>query len=471
MKRKDSADVLAAVQAVAADALAVFGGFMLATWIRFDSGWMAVESRPPELYFRYGLGNLLATAVFLFVFKNLELYVRPQTGRFENKIPRLIRAMAWGLLFTSALAFALRDPAYPLYSRKMFALAFFTTSFLVLLERYLLFRYELHAARHSPVRSAALLVGTDEMAARLARAIRKEPRMRTKLVGFVATTTEVPHPDLGPEPVRGGLADLEGLIQAGGIDQLVLCDTRLPQERIVEIILMCEQHMVTFHMVPDLFRIMTGSVDVQTVGDVPLLGVSRWPLDFFWNRVLKRTEDVLGALAGLCVAAPVVALAALFIKRSSPGPVFYPQERCGEAGRTFILYKLRTMPVDAEAGTGPVWTKEADGRRTRVGAFLREHNLDELPQFWNVLKGDMSLVGPRPERPHFVEQFKEDIQHYMWRHVSKPGITGWAQVNGLRGNTSLEERIRYDLYYLEMWSLAFDFKILIKTLFARENAY
>ena len=126
---------------------------------------------------------------------------------------------------------------------------------------------------------------------------------------------------------------------------------------------------------------------------------------------------------------------------------------------------------DAESETGPVWATEDDPRRTRVGAFLRRHNLDELPQFWNVLKGDMSLVGPRPERPHFVEQFKEDISRYMWRHVSKPGMTGWAQVNGLRGNTSIEERIKYDLYYLENWSLAFDFKILVKTFFARKNAY
>ncbi len=471
MKRKDSADVLAGAQAVAADALAVFGGFMLAVWIRFESGWLAVESRPPDLYTRYGLGSLVAAAVFLMVFKNLQLYARPQTGRFEDKIPRLFRALGWGLLLSSALAYAVRDPSYPQYSRLTLILAFFTSAFLVLLERYLLFRYELHAARHSAKRSAALLVGTDEVAARLARAIRREPRMRTRVAGFVATSNEKPHPDLGPEPIRGGLAELETILNGGGIDQLVLCDTRLPQERILELILLCEQNLVTFHMVPDLFRIMTGNVDIQTVGDVPLLGVSRWPLDYFWNRRLKRIEDLAGGLAGLIVSAPVIALAALAIKRTSPGPVFYRQERCGEAGRTFVLYKLRTMSVDAESGTGPVMAQADDPRRTKVGAFLREHNLDELPQFWNVVKGDMSLVGPRPERPHFVEQFREDIQRYMWRHVSKPGITGWAQVNGLRGKTSIEERIRYDLYYLEKWSLAFDFKILLKTLFARENAY
>jgi lipopolysaccharide/colanic/teichoic acid biosynthesis glycosyltransferase len=147
------------------------------------------------------------------------------------------------------------------------------------------------------------------------------------------------------------------------------------------------------------------------------------------------------------------------------------QERCGRQGRIFKLYKLRTMRVDAEKETGPVFTAAADTRRTRVGGFLRKYNLDELPQLWNVLKGDMSLVGPRPERPHFVEKFKEDISRYMWRHVSKPGLTGWAQVNGLRGDTSIEERIKYDLDYLENWSLSFDFKVLARTLFAYENAY
>jgi exopolysaccharide biosynthesis polyprenyl glycosylphosphotransferase len=475
MKGKDTADVLAALRAAAVDALAIFGGFMLAVWIRFDSGWLtaglAADDRPRDLYLIFTLGSLAATAVFLLVFRGLELYARPQTGRFENRIPRLMRAIVFSILITAVMAFAVRPTEYPvLTSRLTLAIAFFTITFWVLLERYLLFRLELHEARHSAVRNAALLVGTDEVSARLARAIRKEPRLRTRVVGFLTTGTAAAHADLGSEPVLGRVEELESILKQGGIDQLIVCDTRLPQERILEIILLCERNLVTFHMVPDLFRIMTGSVDMQTVGDVPLLGVSRWPLDFFWNRVFKRIEDVAGGLVGLLVSAPIIAVAALMIRRTSPGPVFYRQERCGEAGRTFTLYKLRTMAEDAEAN-GPGWTQEQDPRRTKVGAVLRAYNLDELPQFWNVLKGDMSLVGPRPERPHFVEQFKEDIQHYMWRHVTKPGITGWAQVHGLRGNTSIEERIRYDLYYLEKWSLSLDFKILIKTLFARENAY
>jgi exopolysaccharide biosynthesis polyprenyl glycosylphosphotransferase len=224
-------------------------------------------------------------------------------------------------------------------------------------------------------------------------------------------------------------------------------------------------------MVPDLFGVLTSKVSVQHIGDVPLIGVSKWPLDLFWNRVIKRAEDVVGATIGLLVSAPVIAMAAVLIRRSSPGPAFYRQIRCGEAGREFTIYKLRTMRDNAEDDTGPRWAVEDDPRRTRVGAFLRRHNLDELPQFWNVLKGNMSLVGPRPERPHFVEQFKEDISRYMWRHVYKPGMTGWAQINGLRGNTDIGERIKYDLYYLENWSLAFDFKILVQTLVKTDNAY
>ena len=233
----------------------------------------------------------------------------------------------------------------------------------------------------------------------------------------------------------------------------------------------CERRLADFHMVPDMFSLLTSRVDVQTLDGIPLLGVSRWPLDFFWNRAVKRLADLAGSLVGLLLFAPVMALAALAIRLTSPGPVFYMQERCGEKGQVFRIWKLRTMKVDAESESGPVWTVENDPRRTRVGGFLRRWNIDELPQFWNVLAGDMSLVGPRPERPHFVEQFKEDIQRYMQRHAHKPGMTGWAQVNGLRGNTSIHDRIKYDLFYLENWSLALDFKIILRTLVSTRNAY
>jgi len=299
----------------------------------------------------------------------------------------------------------------------------------------------------------------------------REPTLRSQIVGFLGTADGETDGGISGEQVLGTVADLESILESRDVDQLIVTDGSLAHRRIVEILLLCEQRMVEFNMVPDLFRIMTTSMDVQSLNDIPLLGIGRWPLDVFWNRAVKRAEDIAGALVGLVLTAPIIAVAGALIKASSPGPVFYSQERCGEQGDPFTIYKLRTMRADAETDSGPVFAAREDDRTTRVGTFLRRHNLDELPQFWNVLTGRMSLVGPRPERPHFVETFKDDISRYMRRHVSKPGLTGWAQVNGLRGNSSIEGRVKYDLYYLENWSLAFDFKILAMTFFARENAY
>jgi exopolysaccharide biosynthesis polyprenyl glycosylphosphotransferase len=471
MIKKDTSDVFWSVVAVVTDACAIFGGFTLATWIRFDSGAFAVPlGRDPDLYAKYLEGAGVATLLFVFLIHWLRLYVRPQIGRFENRIPRIIRASVLGILLTMVVAFSVKNDFD--FSRLTIGIAFFTITFFVLLERYILFRLELHYARHCNIMNHVLILGTDGVAGHIMRGLQKEPKLRSKVVGFLRTDKNEPDGDVPRELILGNVSELPELVSAGqGVDQIILADASLGHARIVDLILFCERHLVTFNMVPDLFRILTASMTVQSIDDIPLLGVSSWPLDRFWNRALKRAEDIVGGVLGLLMSAPVMAVAALLIKRSSPGPVFFAQERCGENGTTFDLYKLRTMREDAEIDTGPVFTAENDPRTTRVGAFLRRHNLDELPQLWNVLKGDMSLVGPRPERPYFVEQFKEDVGRYMWRHVSKPGLTGWAQINGLRGNTSIQERIKYDLYYLENWSLSFDFKILVKTFSARENAY
>ena len=329
----------------------------------------------------------------------------------------------------------------------------------------------MNVARHSRRTNGVLVLGTDAVGAHVTRTLTREPMFRSRVVGFVRTEPGPLPAEIPPEAVLGGLDDLPDILKREAVHQIVLTNSRMGTDRMLEILLLCERHLITFNMVPDLFHLMTTSMDVQSLDDIPLLGIGHWPLDHFWNRALKRAEDLAGAAIGLALTAPVMAVAAVLVKIGSPGPVFYMQERCGENGRPFRLFKLRTMRADAEKETGPVFARPDDERRTPVGAFLRRYNLDELPQLWNVLRGDMSLVGPRPERPHFVEKFKTGVARYMWRHVSRPGLTGWAQVNGLRGDTSIEERIRYDLYYLENWSLAFDFKILVKTLFARDNAY
>jgi exopolysaccharide biosynthesis polyprenyl glycosylphosphotransferase len=469
-RHRDTPDNLLSLLAIAIDALAIFGGFMLATWLRFHSGLIPILIPPADnLFQQYSIGAAVATILMLLIFRSQALFIRPQTGSFVDKIPRITKAIGLGVLGTAVLAFAAQNQAD--FARLVVAISFITISFVVLLERYILFRIEWNLARHSKQRNLVLILGTDHVAARLTETLRQEPMLRANVIGFVKTSTEPDDPKIPTTRILGHLDQLEQILAQYDIHDMILTDSSIPHNQTVQILLLCEHNLIGFKMVPDLFRIMTTSMDVQSLNDIPLLGISPWPLDQFWHRCLKRMEDIGGAIIGLLLSAPIIAIAALAIKRSSPGPLFYVQQRCGQGGQPFNLYKLRTMPVDAEAATGPVWTRPDDERRTPVGAFLRAHNLDELPQFWNVLKGNMSLVGPRPERPHFVEQFKGEIVKYMFRHVSKPGMTGWAQVNGLRGNTDLTERVKYDLYYLENWSLSFDFKILLKTLFANRNAY
>jgi exopolysaccharide biosynthesis polyprenyl glycosylphosphotransferase len=226
-------------------------------------------------------------------------------------------------------------------------------------------------------------------------------------------------------------------------------------------------------VVPDLLQFIALRARLEDLDGIPVINLNDVPLQGV-NAIVKRALDVAISAAALALMAlPALAIAWL-IKRDSPGPVFYTQERMGLDGKQFTVYKFRTMPVDAESETGPIWADEDDPRATRMGRWLRRHDLDEWPQFWNVLKGEMSIVGPRPERPFFVEQFKQRIPQYMLRHKVKAGITGWAQVNGWRGNTSIEKRIEHDLYYIERWSVGFDLKILALTLwlgFRNRNAY
>ena len=216
---------------------------------------------------------------------------------------------------------------------------------------------------------------------------------------------------------------------------------------------------IDVHVVPDLLQFIALRARLEDLDGLPIISIHDVPLRGM-NSVVKRLIDIAISAAVIIGTAPFTLLVAILIKRSSPGPVFYSQERMSIDGQSFRVYKFRSMPIDAEDATGPIWARDDDPRATRIGRWLRRTDVDELPQFWNVLKGDMSIVGPRPERPFFVEQFKHRIPQYMLRHKVKAGITGWAQVNGWRGNTSLEKRIEFDLYYIENWSLSLDFKIM-----------
>jgi Undecaprenyl-phosphate glucose phosphotransferase len=271
----------------------------------------------------------------------------------------------------------------------------------------------------------------------------------------------------------GGYADLRAVLDANTVDHVILALAHEDYGRLAGLLDAVGDEPVTIHVVPDLLRFASLRGGIEQFEGMPFIHLRESPL-YGWNRLAKRVFDVVFSATVLATIWPVLLLLAVAVKLTSRGPVFYRQERMGLDGRRFQMLKFRTMEPDAESQTGPVWARPADRRRTGLGAFLRSLSLDELPQFWNVLRGDMSVVGPRPERPVFVERFRQTVPGYMLRHKVKAGITGWAQVNGLRGNTSLEKRIQYDIEYIERWSVWLDLKIIVMTVarvLVDRNAY
>ena len=318
-------------------------------------------------------------------------------------------------------------------------------------------------------RRRALVVGGGDPVAEIVGALRRRPDVGVQIVGLVGERPEGPP----PVPWLGKLEELRAVLDREPVDLVFVALPQAEYGRLPTVLAEIGDDPVTINLVPDVYGLATLRGGVEEFEGVPLIHLRESPLHG-WNRVLKRATDLVLGGAGLVLAAPLMLVIAAAVRATSPGPVLLRQERMGLDGRAFRMLKFRTMRADAEAETGPVWATPDDPRRTRLGAWLRRLSLDELPQLVNVLRGERSLVGPRPERPVFVEEFRRRFPGYMLRHKVKAGMTGWAQVNGWRGNTSLEKRLEYDLYYIERWSLAFDLKILLLTLwrgFAGKNAY
>ena len=345
-----------------------------------------------------------------------------------------------------------------------------------------------HARQRGRNRRRVLIVGAGKAGQRLARAFQHYPWMGFEVIGFLddrgdGIAPEPPdpfYPDqtapprvLGPVSALGSLMDRMAA-EDQSVDMVYAALPLSAADALQDVAEACAIRTAHLCLVPDLFGLdLLLNSRVSDVDGLPVIHLlDEAPLD--GRHMVKRTLDIVFSAAVLVVLAPILGAIAVAVKLSSPGPVFYRQERMGLNGQTFHMLKFRSMPVDAEAGTGAVWSKPGENRATPVGAFLRRTSLDELPQFWNVLRGDMSVVGPRPERPVLIEGFRHEIPGYMLRHKMKAGITGWAQVNGWRGNTSLSKRIEYDLFYIQNWSLWLDLKIMAMTVtkgFVHENAH
>jgi exopolysaccharide biosynthesis polyprenyl glycosylphosphotransferase len=460
--------------ALMGDTVVVFLALLFSSWLRFgtpmaDFGFGASAVRWTEYCGHAAVGTLL----FIVLLPHRQLYDLHRLLRLRQTIPSIVQAALVWVLSYMAFSWLLRYRSEQNVSRLYVMVAFTVATSALLLWRLLLqtvARSEWVAAH---LRRRVLFVGWSAPALALARTIAADRRHLYDIVGYVPSDSDaecdlVPSADLIRRIGRPG--EVAEAVRLHDVDTVILADLKTSTDGTLALASFCEKEMIDFKVIPSCFQILLSCLDLQTVSSVPVLGISQVPLDLPTNALLKQGIDFLGGLVGLLLFAPVIALFCAIVYWESPGPTIYRQRRLGRGGAPFWMYKIRSMKLDAEKDGRVGWTVKDDPRRLRIGSFMRRWNIDELPQFWNVLKGEMSLVGPRPERPELIQIFREEIPHYNARHNIKPGLTGWAQVNGFRGDTDLNERVRCDLYYIENWSLLLDLQIVLLTFLRRENA-
>ena len=453
---------------VLGDTVMAFAGLMLGYWVRFHGPLRGIGVEAGDTTVHDYLPLLvIGTLLFVTTFGYLKVYDARLLLRPHRAYTLFAKAtFFWFCLF---LGISLALKFEPAISRIFVASSCVTTLACVCLWRVGFNLWLGNSPLSERIVQRVVIVGWSPEADQLVHAINSDNHHPYEVLGYVNTdhdTSENRHPC----PLLGSFADLEQIFNRHLVDIAIVADLKLPPEQLAHTVTLSERLYVQFKMVPSFFRIFVSSLHLQTISGVPVLGVEQLRMTSLLNAGVKRAVDILGGVVGLTLSAPIMLALAIIIKRESPGPIVYRQVRTGRHGHPFTIFKLRSMRLDAEKA-GAQWAVAADPRRLKIGALMREWNLDELPQFWNVLKGDMSLVGPRPERPELIEKFEREIPHYNPRHEVRPGLTGWAQVNGLRGNTSLVERINYDLYYIENWSVWFDFQIMVRTFVGNKNAY
>lgn len=452
------------------DLLVVASTLLLAQWIRFETP-IAGLGLPVEDVFHASdyIGHIvLGVLLMMGILVNFHLYTRENLLSFTRTLRILFKScFIWVLVYLGLTLMLKFDPPI---SRVFCGIGLVAMLIMLPLWRGILWRVLSREGNSCTLRQRALVVGWSKDFARAIEVFSNSTDRPFDVVGVIAPPNgEFQEPVPSHMPVMGSYGSLETLLQLGVCQVVVVANDALKSGALMKIAGLCEKEMIDFKLIPTCFQVLLSGLHLESVGGIPILGISRLPLHSAANRYVKRAVDLVGGLVGVIMAAPVIALFGILIYRESPGSIFYRQRRLGANGRIFEMVKLRSMRLDAEK-SGVGWTVKDDPRCLRVGAFMRRWNIDELPQFWNVLKGDMSLVGPRPERPELIEQFKEEIPHYNARHNIKPGITGWAQVNGLRGDTDLSERVRFDLHYIENWNVLLDFQIMFLTFIKREGA-
>jgi exopolysaccharide biosynthesis polyprenyl glycosylphosphotransferase len=457
---------------VASDLSMALAAVPLAYWVRFHVYPHYIPGGEPPDPQRYIAATPVAPLTVLAVFAFMDVYRRRRGVEFIDELFSVVRAMLVVGVVGLAEIGTYRDGSFT-YSRLTFVYWLVAATVLILFARYGLRLYQERLRVRGNAVDRALVVGASAAADLVIQRIRMFPDYGYQLVGVVADDLQ-PGTSVAGVDVVGRTDDLHQAVVERSVDQVFIASPDLSHDRILRLVESCRDQPVEFRMVPSTLEIMTSRVTSDQLDGIPLLQFRR-SLDISGSQAtVKRAFDLVVGGLGLLLSLPLMALIAALIRLTSAGPVLLRQSRVGLGERRFLMLKFRSMRQDAEARTGPVWASADDGRRTWLGRILRRFSLDELPQLWNIVRGDMSLVGPRPERPVFVDQFKSTFDGYGDRHRARPGLTGWAQVNDLRGRTPVEERLIYDLYYVENWSLAFDVKIILITLvrvFTHKNAY
>lgn len=454
---------------MAADLFVVTAAWLVAYLLRFHTSLIPTDKGVPYFYEYLVLIPFLCF-IWGFVFRRIGLYKPMRAVRGARELWLLIEANFLATLLFLAFVYLVREKEVE-YSRLVFLMFGVLGLAFTVVERTLL-RFILRELRRKGFNLRYLLVvGDGQVARAMVEKIRSHREFGFQLVGCLAQDGSLAEQDPNL-PIVGEYSDLSRFLRVLSIDQVIIA-LPLEQSHLAPAVMsQIGDSLVDVRIVPDLHQFVSLRSSIEEFDGLPIISVRTTPLEGY-GMMAKRVLDIVVASTALVILAPLLLALALLVKATSRGPMFYSQERVSVDGSRFDIFKFRTMYADSER-VGPGWTKPNDQRVTPLGRLLRATSLDELPQLWNVLRGDMSIVGPRPERPVFIEEFRQRVPHYMLRHKVPAGMTGWAQVNGWRGDTSIDKRIEHDLFYIENWSILLDIKILLLTVirgFRNRNAY
>lgn len=449
------------------DALVIVAAYVLAWVIRFEFGRVTGGVLPKEDYFAT---LLILVPGYLMLYSAFHLYTPKRTTRTRIEIFTLFKANSVGVFVYLAILYLMHQEDY---SRSMIGIFYVLNMLLASGYRVILRELLRHFRKKGYNLKHVLLVGYSRAAEQYVERIIQNPSWGYHIMGILDDHIDKKVNFKGIE-VIGEVDQLYKILPENNLDEIAITLSLSDYDRLEEIVSFCEKSGVHTKFIPDYNAVIPTKPYTEDLDGLPVINIRNVPLNSGWNQFIKRTMDLFGAVVACIIFSPVMLICAVLVKVTSEGPVLFKQERIGLHNKPFYMYKFRSMRLQTESDEKKGWTVKDDPRVTGIGKFMRRTSIDELPQLFNILKGDMSLIGPRPERPQFVEKFKEEIPRYMVKHQVRPGLTGWAQVNGYRGDTSIRKRIDCDIYYIENWTLSLDIKILLLTFvkgFINKNAY